>query len=778
MKTRLILILIITAGISLEVLSGNDTLRMHDPGNVLANYYNSNTYPTQIARFDLDKPAIIKGFLVNLIGQAGSSVHMHFLGHEGGTALISLMNDLVQPITLTKLIDGKEQIYVELDSPFVRLDNSQFFLAFKDFDGAGVITDRSNHSFTCKSSSGGDYYFQYGINNSGTFVLLSNFNRAFAIDVLVEYPEKESANVFKDVTEEAGISISLSNSTIAAADFNEDGYVDLLIRGKLYQNQMNGKFEDVTEKLKINNPHATVVANAFVDSDNDGDLDIFLFGSDTSVLLVNNSGVFNKKILSLPEFKSFLSFSFADINQDLYPDLFVSQLWKTYPQPELNYFFLNNGSNDFTDNTTTIYPDYDGHWNWPGRAWDPANFIVERNRNSRGSQWIDFDNDGDLDLFITNYFLQPDEFYRNNGDGTFSDICLAKGIDVNNTGSNHGTGVDWYDFDNDGDLDLLLPQFAHPRFIGDYDHRGTAIYRNEGAPDYNFKDLIGQYNNYAGLRSDLGFELEETHAGGAWGDVNNDGLADVLMTVFYGCRYIDFYEQQEDHKFKLKSFEYGLSGINTGTDLVWLDYDNDGRLDLACAIEGQFRLFKNDKYNNHRWIELDLVSTNENKYAIGARATLYAGGKSYMQEICAGRGQKMQKPYRLHFGLAYTSFVDSVVVRWPANPPVFETFSGLNTNQFYTLQQGGDITLSVPSHLNDESNLLVYPNPAKTKISISGLKLFRIDILNALGQTVKTISCENTDLIEIDLNGMNNGIYSLRAQTKNGIVIKKWVIHK
>ncbi|MFC2114750.1 hypothetical protein ACFLRI_05320, partial [Bacteroidota bacterium] len=214
----------------------NDTLRMYDPGNVLMNYYNSKTFPTQVARFDLPFPALIKGFGITLNGAAGSTVKMQFLGHEGGVALIGLLNNLLDPILITKPNDGKEMVFVELNEPYIRLDNSQFFLVFTEFNGAQVITDRTDHTYSCKSTSGGDYYYQYGINSAGGYLLLSNQNRAFAIDVVLEYPEKESGNIFKDVTEDVGIALNLSNSTIAAADYNRDGYTDLLVRGILYKN--------------------------------------------------------------------------------------------------------------------------------------------------------------------------------------------------------------------------------------------------------------------------------------------------------------------------------------------------------------------------------------------------------------------------------------------------------------------------------------------------------------------------------------------------------------
>jgi len=747
MKNAVLLTVLVVLG--LKTWSVNDTLRLYDPKNVLSNYYNTGSFPVQIARFDLPYPAIIKGFILNVKGEPGSSFKMQFAGHEGGVALISLMNNLIPPKTITKQNSGQEKIYVPLDSPFVKLDNTQFSLVFSEFNNLNLITDRTDHPFSCKSSSGGDYYYQYGINSQGQFALLTAQNRAFAIDVIVEYPQTVSQQVFVDVTEKAGISTNLSNSSIASADYNNDGFLDLLISGRFYENNKDGTFKDITTDKNLINKYSSVAANAFLDMDNDGDLDIILFGGDTSVLFINENGIFTEKILNLPDFKAFLSFSFTDINNDKYPDLFVGQLWQTYPQPEPNYFFLNNGNNDFIDSTRLIYPLYDGIWNWPNRAWDPANYIVERNRNSRGSQWIDYDNDGDPDLFVTNYFLQADEFYKNNGDNTFTDICKLKGIDVNNTGSNHGTGVDWYDYDNDGDLDLLLPQFAHPRFIGQYDHRGTAIYRNDGAPSWNFTDIIGQYNNYTGLKSPVGLELEETHAGGAWGDVNNDGLADILLTVFYGCRYISLYEQQPDHQFIMKTFDYGLWKINTGTDLVWFDFENNGRLDLACGTNNKFSLFANNKYNDRKWLEIDLRSVSANTFAIGGRVYVYAGGKQYMQEVSAGRGQKMQKPYRLHFGLDYASSIDSVIVLWPAKPQKREKFSGLEPDNSYILKEGGSITLS-SRQSEFENKIKVYPNPVSDYLTIESRENSKITVFNSFMQkTDEFITTAGTNYLDI-----------------------------
>ena len=756
----------------------NDTLKLYNPATVSNSYYSTSSFPTQVARFDLPSPAYIKGFIIT-VRDTGSMV-MKFCGHEGGVALATLYNPLVPPITITNNTLGVQKIIIKLQDS-VPLYNDQFFLQFSGFKGKiKPVTDRTNHAIPCSSASGGEYRYQYGKDAAGTLYLLYTDNRAFAIDVILEYMNKTPHNYFTDITDTAGFPTTLSNSSVAAGDYNNDNFPDLLISGRLFRNNTNSTFTDVTTTLGIKNKYSGIGANAFIDMDNDGDQDIILFGGDTSVLLVNSGGTFTEKILHLPNFKAFLSFSFADINNDKYPDLFVSQLWQTYPQPEPNYFFYNDKNLDFTDNTTVIYSEYDGTWNWPSRAWNPANSIVERNRNSRGSQWVDFDNDGDLDLFVTNYFLQPDEFYRNEGDGTFTDICYSKKIDVNSGGSNHGTGVDWYDYNNDGNIDLLLCQFAHPHFIAQgLDHRGTAIYKNNGPPNYTFTDIVGQYGNYTGLVSPSGLELEETHAGGAWGDIDNDGLADFLMTVFYGCRYIELYHQKPDHTFELVTYDWGLKRINTGTDLVWVDFDGDGKLDLAGADNGQFRLYKNT-FPARNFIELNLRSTSANKFAIGARVTLYASGQKYTQEVCAGRGEKMQKPYTLHFGLQWTPTIDSVVVLWPTKPQKKEVFTGLQVEKTYLLTEGGAVVLGVDPISTIDFSL--YPNPSTKKITI-GLNLIRpenttIVIYNALMQKVAILSDNllGNGNHQFVWEAQNSGIYFCQINTGAKSVTKKFVI--
>lgn len=662
-----------------------DTLRHWTNTGVTMTY---SGYTMQVARFQPPAPGDATTILVGLGGNAGTAT-LHLYGHEGGTAFPQLLSDLVTPITMTKN-SGDTMLAVTLPSP-VTLDNNNFFVAVDGFgSGVTLLSDTLTRTPPCQSSSGGNYYYQFMYDGTNWF----SGSRAFMIDVVMDYPVDTSQNLFMDVTAAAGIDTNKSNQTMAWADYNNDGHLDLLVGNYLYENDGDGTFTDVSSAKGLwGNPRVS----GFIDMDNDGDLDILFVGlSDSSnkaaLFLNDGQSNFTGSILTgfvFPTFKAPHSLSVGDYNADGFPDVFISQLWDVYPNAVPNYLLRNDKNNGFQDFT---YADMFQASSTP-------------NRRSRGSQWVDFDDDGDMDLYVSNYYLEKDELWQNDGTGDLVNIATPKLIDVHNTGSSHGTGVDWMDYDNDGDMDLLSPQFAHPNFMLQFDHRGTTIYDNSGAPDYDFTDKIGQH----------GIRFEETHAGGAWGDLNNDGLVDLVMTVYYGCRYIDVYEQQSDHTFNLETFKYGIQNIQSGQDVAFADFDNDGKLDMASGKQHKIRLYRNMTDNSNNWIGLTPVSCTGNSQAIGARVWVYAGSDVYMQEVSMGRGQRMQKPTRLHFGIGSNSTVDSVVVRWPNGVYNTEVFTGLATGQYHTLNET-DCTIS---HREDAQGpeVKAWPNPFGSEVN-------------------------------------------------------------
>ncbi|HCS19060.1 MAG TPA: hypothetical protein DIW47_00600 [Bacteroidetes bacterium] len=725
--------------------SGQDSLSLYNPTNNLVAL--SVNFERYVARVDLEQPIRLHKLVVALSGKSSTgSVQVSILGHEGGVAFPQLDKVISGPYAVNKTKEGLEYIEVTLSEP-LELRNNQFFISLSGREtDVLVMAEMAGTEKSCSSPSGGDYYGLYFRN--GNQWSLGN-RRTLAITLVKENIYQPDESWFKDVTEAAGFPLTLGNQNIATADLNGDGFLDIVVAGRVYFNNKDFTFSDETTRLGYN--PAGISLHPIIDINNDGAPDILLLYADSAghqVLMNQKNGNFiQQSVAAQIPVRGVSSYSIADINQDGFPDIFIGRLWTMYPAggPDIvpNYLFLNDGAGSFTDATSMIYP---------------ANFV---HRRSRGSAWCDYDNDGDLDLYVTNYYLEPDELWRNEGNGKFTDMAGALGLDRNKFNqSSHGTGVDWGDYDNDGDFDLLVPMLAHPAFILQYDHLPTQLYRNGGAPAYMFY----------GETHTSGIEYEETHAGGAWGDMDNDGDLDFAITTFYGCRYIDMYQQEDAGKFKLVSKEVGIAEVVSGEDVCWADWDNDGKLDMAIGEGGRFRIWKNNypSWEEH-WTEIELLATSGNLLAIGARVEVYANGKKYMQEVSAGRGVRMQKPARLHFGLAKGTAIDSVLVRWPGNTG-YERFTGVQVDKLNFIKQGGQIAQAIQEPLNLSVHL--YPNP------VQGNRAEKLYLTAPLNETFQLFDMQGKKIVQLSfLDGVGElpqplpkGIYLLEAG--NGLHFK------
>lgn len=755
--------------------SQTEILRHFDPNN--STFLYPSGYSLSVARFEPEAPGFIKKINVKLGGTAANgSVEMTLFGHEGGTSFPQLEMPLFPWITMNKTKVGEEWLSYELPAP-IKSVNNQFFVVFRNIkNGARIYADNKAATATCKSSSGGDYYYMF-LKTTGNSWALGSKN-AFAVEAEMDYEKLSGNPFFRDITNTVGIDTNLGNSVIAWADVDKDGFQDLLTQTKFYKNEGGVSFSDQTLKIGYGGSNGAM----FLDVDNDDDLDIIAFfpSGDSGIFYKNIGGLnFTKvKAIGLKSLPSLSSFSAADLDGDGFPEIFVGQLWGAYPEPYPNYLFKNNGNGVFTDITNKLYPNHNGTANFPEKvvckAGDQATWLSNgnTNRRSRGSSFVDYDNDGDMDLYVTNYFLEPDEFFRNNGDGTFTDVIGAKGIDKNNSSSNHGTGIDFGDYNNDGNFDILLPQFSHPAFAVQYNHRNTTVYENLGGPNYDFKDL-NSANEMVNPPS--GIQYEETYSGGSWGDVNNDGLLDFYISVFYGCRYVKLYLQNTDHTFGLKTYYYGLQKLNTGEDATWVDYNNDGLLDLCSGDEGRIRLFKNEGKKDNQFITLDLKSGKENLYAIGAKVIVYSGGQKLTRQITAGRGVRHQSPYRLHFGLGKNS-IEKIEVYWPDG--TMENHFGFISNRNYFIEQGKP----VEGLSSTENELLLFGNPgSETTVNFmtrnSGT--LKINVMDLTGRIVKQITEEpitaGSKTYSLSGYDLANGVYMIQAIFNGKSYSKKWI---
>ena len=785
----------LAAPVSARMLPGlrNKAMRAKTSEEVTLSYYEGEERTvltdTSIkflgARFQLDAPCYINAFRVTLTGDTGlATLHLH--GHEGGTSLPILRNDFIEPVVVEKTDTGAVTFEVALEEP-LWFFNNQFWIGVTDMSpGVYWLSDNVQKEFGCKSGRQ-EFWWQFFRTSDNEVDLGEGWGirpNAFVCEADVDFPETETPGYLADVTEQAGLDPDLIYSSGSAVDFDNDGDIDLMLTDRVYENNGDGAFSDVTEAKGIIHEEEDKFGHAFFDSDNDRDLDLIYFGVDTTYLFVNDgAGNFERQKLDLPRLPSMLPVSitllyrFADVDQDGYLDMFIGQQWEAYdlenPEngPVPNYLFINNGDNTFTDESHRLY-----------RLAEPL-----RDSRVRSAMFGDYDADGYPDLFVGNYLLERDNLFRNNGDGTFVSATDFTNIDRNRTGSNHSTGIDWYDYDNDGTLDLMTPQLAHPRYMGPFDHRGTTIYQNGGEPRYRFQDMIGQYNNYPGLRSAIGLEHEEYASNGAWGDLNNDGLADLTVISYHNCRYTEIYEQTPDHTFDSKTFDYGLytHSANGGTGgIIYFDYDNDGDLDMLIAENNRVRLFRNDRpdVGNHLRVRLD--PTSGNSFAVGARVEVFAGGNQYTQEVTCGKSQMEQKPFRLHFGLGAAQEVDSVRVWWNAfdgdNDRLYDVyFPDLNESNEVLLSQG---VVSVDELTAAPKNsVALYPNPAADYATLSLDRPLEgpgsLSVFDAAGRVVyETTVSAGVRSERLDVSGLAAGVYMLRLDTQNGAFQEKLVV--
>ncbi len=397
-------------------------------------------------------------------------------------------------------------------------------------------------------------------------------------------------------------------------DYDNDGYIDCFVanmsdqKNCLYHND-GGSFTKITDGEIVNEIKGSPAAG-WADYDNDGDLDLFVDNYGTNSLFRNEGGVFIKIAdgdITTDEFDSYGA-AWADYDNDGDMDIFVATPGETTPSKN-NYLYNNNGDGTFEKVT--------------------GQNIVTDGGESFGGSWGDYDNDGDLDLFVSNVCYSTDGnnfLYTSNGDGTFT--RMTEGHIVNDGAYSFGSA--WGDYDNDGDLDL---------FVANYEAFGQSV-------DFLYKNLGG------------GIFLK-TERGEIAGDEGNS----------YGA--------------------------------AWADYDRDGDLDLFVAKftggDENNALYRNNG-NDNNWVNIKCVGTASNKSAIGVRvyvkATINGIPIRQMREISSQTGYCGQNSLNAHFGLGNAPIIDSIVVVWTTG--MEEILTGVEVNQFLTITeiQCGDVDRS------------------------------------------------------------------------------------
>jgi hypothetical protein len=319
-------------------------------------------------------------------------------------------------------------------------------------------------------------------------------------------------------------------------------------------------------------------------------------------------------------------------------------------------------------------------------ASDTSGVRTEGARACYGVIWNDYNNDGLQDIGVHNYGYDLNFLWENQGSGVFVDVGLDVGIARDAIGSRGGNtfGGDWGDIDNDGDLDLFEANIAHPRYQPSSDPSLMLV--NGGAPDFHFTEQ----------REALGIEYDEGDVNAAFGDYDNDGDLDLVVTPVYPGHFSRLYRNDGGTHFTDVTYETGTAVMETASP-VWSDVDEDGDLDLIIADRSGapfVHLFINEVGQDNHWLQLDLQGTASNRDGIGARVALTAGGTTQLREVKGGGGHGNTQQTRIvQFGLGSGTAIDSLTVRWVGGAT--ETITGLAADHRFRVVEGSGTGVEV-----------------------------------------------------------------------------------
>lgn len=560
---------------------------------------------------------------------------------------------------------------------------------------------------------------------------------------------------------------------------------------------------------------------AWFDYDSDGDQDLYLTGGAAPDGLFNNNG--DGSFIEVTDLAGFGAMDTSvytqgvvtgDIDNDGFREVFI-----TTEDHDSNYLFYNNGDGTFTDISVSAGV-FDGG-------------------NSASACFGDYNLDGLLDLYVTNWcvgimeFMQNNEagtiptiqnyFYVNNGDLTFTESSVLLGVD---NPSGCGLAPTFTDFDNDGDMDLLVGndfgpvsgnssnrlyenQYPNDEFqdvsaqtnmnaemfsmgtaIGDYNEDGRLDYyiTNE-ANDNLFRNDGGSFSNQigiAGLEYPFGPCLDQIEIGPiySWGCGFLDFDNDTYLDLFVGNGDLDmdfprpciqkcklFGNNQADGTFTDLSAQMGVNDDYVSRGVAIADYDNDGDLDILLGITDSIignenvRLFENSNVDGN-WIEVGLEGGVSNRDGFGTRVEVMFEGRTLIREVDGGSSFNSHHSSIVHFGLGEAQVIDSLRIRWLSG--IVDEFYQVNPNQRLNIVEGQSVLITEVTEIQKaEAQLSIYPNPVSGNrlefvIQSSESGSFELFLRDVQGRIVQSL------VGGVFVNGEKTGLFHLSSNISKG----------
>lgn len=541
-------------------------------------------------------------------------------------------------------------------------------------------------------------------------------------------------------------------------DVNGDGWDDIFISNGpsagqnnfLYLNNQDGTFTTVTDDPIVQDLGKSDGAS-FADMDNDGDLDAMVvtwYGQNN--FLYRNKGDGSFEYLDDSPACNINSFSetaaWGDVDNDGWVDLYVTNS----SGMKRNLLFQNDGTGALERVA--------------------AGALVLDARTSRSADWIDYDGDGDTDLFVTNEGTEKNHLFRNDN-GTYVKITDNTIVEI----GRNSTGSSWGDVDNDGDFDL---------FVANFQNQDNQLFINEGGG--NFTAI-----STGDIVTDGGCSF-----GSAFADYDNDGDLDLFVCNAFCTGEENFFYRNENGTFQRITDEPMAMDQGWTFGCAWGDINNDGYLDLAlanCKDENQNNALYQNQGGNNNWLKINCLGLQSNAAGLGAivRAKAQIGDNVVWQtrRITGQSGYCSQNSLTVHFGLNTATLVDSLIIEWPSGWQ--DTMTNIAVNQQCVAREGQGIGCGTTAIESAEAvhdlQLKITPNPIHDSILYYQFQSpqardIHVSVSDVNGKAILLRSKKNAisglNEWQLPIPSLAAGVYFLKLEMEIGEAVRQFVVKR
>ena len=544
---------------------------------------------------------------------------------------------------------------------------------------------------------------------------------------------------FTESAQQLGININCEytflGNGVSFFDYDNDGLDDITVATALgdpiyFYKNINGNF--VSQTLNIPNNNERNKQINWVDIDNDGDNDLFITSDNSGNRLFENLGnMIMSEITStsgmLADNFPYYGASWGDYNNDGFLDVFISIRDSNIP----NILYKNNG-----DKTFSLVNDEAG--------------LLTEGYMSFCSAFLDYDNDGDQDIYVSNdKYVNPNLMYKNNGDGTFTEVGVESGTAV----SIDAMTVTVEDLNNDGWLDIYVTN----------DPNNNVLLINNG--DGTFSDMAQSYQ----------VTFNSTSWSSVFLDADNDKDLDLyvsgegngtaspfLSSAFYENINSSFFQLNNSAVPNDYAYSYG-NAIG--------DTDNDGYPEIVVNNIDHDNIFvwKNNTNTNNNWLKVKLEGVTSNRNGVGSFIEISINNNKQYRYTCLGEGYLSQNSATEQFGVGSDTVIDYIKVKWLSG--IEDVFYNISANQTLNIVEGSSLSIR-----DDNTNpIRIYPNPANDILKVEHARsIDKLEIINLFGEVIKTLT-SNLSEINMDVSELSAGVYFIRISVQNTFQIMKFI---